>query len=84
MAGTLVRATIGLLGLGGSLLVTRFMASLLFGVSPTDVSTLVGAALLLLAVALLATLFPAPAVAARRSRVDDESRVAATSPPSGS
>ena len=35
------------------------MARLLFGVSPTDVSTMIGASLVLLMVAVLATLLPA-------------------------
>jgi predicted permease len=46
-------------GLAGALLMTRFMATLLFGVSPTDPAALGGAAALLLAVALAASWLPA-------------------------
>ena len=48
-----------LLGLVGSLLLTRLMSSLLFGVSPTDPLTLVTISLLLVVVALLASYIPA-------------------------
>jgi putative ABC transport system permease protein len=47
------------LGLGGALALTRVMVSLLFEVKPTDPSTLIGVALLLAAVALLACYIPA-------------------------
>ncbi len=53
-------------GLAGALAVTRLLASLLFGLKPTDPLTLGGAALLLLTIALLAGFKPA----FRASRVD--------------
>jgi putative ABC transport system permease protein len=54
------------LGLGGAAVLTRWMKALLFGVSPTDVATLTGAALLLICVAMLAAYVPAR----RASKVD--------------
>lgn len=54
------------LGLGGAVLLTRLLSSLLFGVSPTDPATLFGAAVFLGLVALLATWVPARRV----SRID--------------
>jgi putative ABC transport system permease protein len=48
-----------ILGLAGSLLVTRLMSNLLFGVSPRDPITLAATAVLLGCVALLACLIPA-------------------------
>jgi len=53
--------TLAGLGLGviGSLALTRFLRSLLFGVTPTDKVTFVVVGLILLIVALLACLFPA-------------------------
>ncbi len=51
------------LGVLAALAVTRFVASLLYGVSPVDPTTFVVAPLLLLAVALLACLQPARAAA---------------------
>jgi ABC-type antimicrobial peptide transport system permease subunit len=57
-------ALIGLgIGLVGALLLTRAMASLLVGVSPTDLVTLSAACVLLAAVALLASYLPARAAA---------------------
>ena len=55
--------TITLIGIGigliGSLALTRFLSSLLFGVSPTDPLTFAGIALLLMGVALGACFVPA-------------------------
>ena len=47
------------IGVIGSLAITRAIRSLLFGVSPTDPLTFITVALLLVAVALLACWFPA-------------------------
>ena len=47
------------LGLAGAIARTRVMASLLFEVKPTDPATLIGVALLLAAVAMLACYMPA-------------------------
>ena len=47
------------LGLAGAIALTRVMVSLLFEVNPTDPATLIGVALLLAAVALLACYLPA-------------------------
>jgi ABC-type antimicrobial peptide transport system permease subunit len=46
-------------GLGAALLLTRFLDSMLFGLKPNDPATLVSAALLLFATALLAGFIPA-------------------------
>jgi len=46
-------------GIGGGLMLTRFMARLLYGVSPVDPLTFVAATLLLTGVALAACLIPA-------------------------
>ncbi|HUE20255.1 MAG TPA: hypothetical protein VMQ86_01150 [Bryobacteraceae bacterium] len=46
-------------GLGAALLLTRFLGSLLFGLSPGDPLTLAVAALLLFTVAMLASWGPA-------------------------
>jgi len=54
------------LGVGGALLVTRYMETLLFGVKPIDVVTFVGVALGLVLVALIASLIPAK----RATKVD--------------
>jgi ABC-type antimicrobial peptide transport system permease subunit len=60
-------ALIGMvIGLGGALLATRLISSLLFGLTPTDLPTIAIAALLMLAVAALAGYLPAR----RASRVD--------------
>jgi ABC-type antimicrobial peptide transport system permease subunit len=48
-----------LLGLAGSVALTRVMESFLFDVSPTDAMTFVGVSLLLAAVSLLAAYLPA-------------------------
>jgi putative ABC transport system permease protein len=56
----MVLAAIGIaVGLGGALAVTRLLASLLFGVSPTDVLTFALVTTGLLLVALLACYIPA-------------------------
>jgi len=53
-------AVIGVaLGLGAALLLTRFLASMLFGLKPNDPATLIASAALLFAVALLAGFIPA-------------------------
>jgi hypothetical protein len=63
----LVTAAIGTaIGLVGSFLLTRTMSSLLFEVSPNDPLTVVGVALLLMLVAMLASYIPAR----RATRVD--------------
>ena len=46
-------------GLAGAFWLTRYMSALLYGVKPTDPSTYVAVALVLLAVAFLATYIPA-------------------------
>jgi ABC-type antimicrobial peptide transport system permease subunit len=53
-------------GVGAAAGVTRFVASMLFGLKPTDPWTIGSAALLLLAIALIAGFTPA----FRASRVD--------------
>ena len=52
------------LGLGGALLVTRYLASQLYGVSTTDPATFAAGVLALLAGAVAATLIPARRAAA--------------------
>jgi putative ABC transport system permease protein len=47
------------IGLAAAFAFTRWMRSLLFGISPTDPSTFAGVALLLIAVSLLACYLPA-------------------------
>ena len=46
-------------GIGGALVLTRFLSSMLYGVKPTDPLTLVGVSSILTAVALLASYIPA-------------------------
>jgi predicted lysophospholipase L1 biosynthesis ABC-type transport system permease subunit len=48
-----------LLGLGGALLATRLLASLLYGIEPLDLLSFAGGGLLLTAIALVANLIPA-------------------------
>ena len=48
-----------LLGFGGALALTRYLSSLLFGISGTDLSTFAAVSALLLAVAMLASYIPA-------------------------
>jgi putative ABC transport system permease protein len=63
----LLTVAIGLIvGLAGSLLLTRTMRSMLFEISPNDPITIVGIALLLLLIAMLASYIPAR----RATRVD--------------
>jgi putative ABC transport system permease protein len=64
-AGALTLAGI-VLGVGCALLLGRFLASLLFGVSPRDLPTMLGAALILAITAILAAWVPAR----RAARVD--------------
>jgi len=64
--GILVAVIGAILGTGASFAVTRYLQSLLFGVKPNDPATLIGVAILLLAVALLACYVPAR----RAMRVD--------------
>jgi len=64
-ASLLAVAGVGL-GLVGAVSLSRAIASLLFQLSPTDPTTLAGVAVLLLAVALLASYLPAR----RATRVD--------------
>jgi putative ABC transport system permease protein len=60
MRRAMTRAVLGIaLGTGGALLAARAMASLLFGVASTDPVSFVGVAVLLLLVAVAATLVPA-------------------------
>ena len=64
---TMVLACIGvLLGAAGSLVASRFLSSMLYGVEATDPATFGGMAILLLGVAALAGYLPA----ARASRTD--------------
>jgi ABC-type antimicrobial peptide transport system permease subunit len=58
-SGLTLGAVGALAGLGLALLVTRLMAAVLFGVSPTDPTALGGALAIVLGVALLASFLPA-------------------------
>jgi putative ABC transport system permease protein len=57
--GSLVAAAGLVVGLAGSLALTRFMGALLVGIAPTDPATHMGVALALMAVAALASYLPA-------------------------
>lgn len=60
MRDALILASVGAaIGMGGALALTRMMSSLLYGVSATDVFTLVIAPVILVGAALLAAYFPA-------------------------
>jgi ABC-type antimicrobial peptide transport system permease subunit len=54
------------IGVGGALLLTRFLSTLLFGVTPTDTATFVIVSAIFLVIAILASLIPA----LRATRVD--------------
>jgi putative ABC transport system permease protein len=71
--GILLAASGMIAGWAAALLLTRFLSSLLYGITPTDTLTFVGGSVLMLAMALLASLLPArratkvdPMVALRR------------------
>jgi putative ABC transport system permease protein len=67
MRRSLAVATVGIvLGAGAGRYLSKYLASLLFGVQPTDAGTLAGAAVVLLGVVLLAGYLPAR----RASRID--------------
>jgi ABC-type antimicrobial peptide transport system permease subunit len=56
----LVLTAMGMLvGFGGAFALTRYLSSLLFGISGTDLSTFIAVSVLLLAVAMLASYIPA-------------------------
>jgi len=55
-----------MVGVAGALVATRVLSSLLYGVTPTDPSTLAGVSLLLMGIALLASYLPAR----RAARID--------------
>jgi len=57
--GTLIALSGAAIGLAASLLLTRLMAGLLYGVAPRDPATLVGVSGLLIGVAVLASYLPA-------------------------
>jgi ABC-type antimicrobial peptide transport system permease subunit len=57
---TVRKLTVGLaIGIGGALIVTRLMGSLLFGIGPSDPLTFSLAAVTLVVAGLIATLIPA-------------------------
>jgi len=57
--GVLLTAVGLMLGLAGAVALTRFLAAVLWEVTPTDPGTFIGVALFLAAIALLASLMPA-------------------------
>jgi predicted permease len=57
--GLILTAMGMLVGLGGAVALTRYLSSLLFGISGTDLSTFIAVSVLLFAVALLASYVPA-------------------------
>jgi putative ABC transport system permease protein len=60
MSNGIVLALIGIaIGVGSGLALTRFLESMLFGVTPTDVLTFVGVSSLLFVVTVFASLIPA-------------------------
>ena len=71
--GTRLAAAGVLCGLGGAVLASRVASTMLFEVSPFDPPTFVGSALLLLGVAVLASLVPA----LRASRIDPQAAIRA-------
>jgi putative ABC transport system permease protein len=64
--GMVVAALGGMVGMVGAILGTRLLRAFLFGITPQDPLTLIGVALLLSAVALLACWWPAR----RAARID--------------
>jgi hypothetical protein len=66
VVGLLLAALGAMVGMVGAILGTRLLRAFLFGVTPQDPLTLIGVALLLIAVALLACWWPAQ----RAARVD--------------
>ena len=58
-AGMKIAGSGALVGLGGAAILTRTLASLLFGVTPLDPVTFVGAPVVLVATALVASMLPA-------------------------
>jgi putative ABC transport system permease protein len=64
--GILLAASGMILGWAAALLLTRILSSLLYGITPTDPLTFVGGSVLMLGMALLASLLPAR----RATRVD--------------
>ena len=65
------------IGIAGALALTRFLASLLYGVKPTDPLTFIAVSLILIAVALAGLLHPRPPRRQSRSHGGAAIRVAA-------
>ena len=60
MAGALVPALTGVaIGIGAANLLTRYIAFMVYGITPTDPATLAGVVIILLSVATLACYIPA-------------------------